>query len=136
MKFKTKFLKEFVLLTAVAVIVPILFKIFEDRATAGLVAGALFVGVPAGLLWDYYYKYGKTDPWWYLALGQFLFLFAVPILAVRLYYGAMSFDQSTIFGFSISDYHRIARNSFLLAWVGAAFGFGREWLRNRRKQPK
>lgn len=93
----------------------LIFKFIEEKKTASVVAGALFVLMPIVLMW-WQYQSNKFQPrYWWLGVGVFFVLFALPILMSRLIFWELSFEEILIFGFIPGRlWHQLANNAYLL----------------------
>lgn len=120
---------ETLILVMVIPAVILLFRLIPDRKTASVFAGALFVGVPAALsLWRWCRTPRPYKTWW-LSIAQFWFVFAVPILAMRLLNWEAEFDSLSWMGLGGREWHQYANKSFILMLLGVLLSDVLQWKR-------
>lgn len=91
-----RFLIYFVLEVLVIGSVILIFRIVEDRQLAASIAGVLFIFVPLLILFKEVLKH-RSRNWLFLSGHvQFLILFAIPIMSLRLFYWGQPFSDLSL----------------------------------------
>lgn len=121
-----------VLLLANTGLVLLLFKVFESRETAGLVAGALFLATGgfvtvAEYLWGR--RMGSVALW---AALVFLVCAAIPIMGLRLAHPGAEFSELSLLGVAGPVFHKISSWLFFAMLAGVVV----EGLRDFRSGKK
>lgn len=118
---------ETLLLLVLIPLVVMIFRVIPDRKTASVVAGALFVLVPLiVILWRRRLRPRPLMLWW-VAVGQFWLIFAIPILGVRLANWDVEFAQLTWWGLSGTEWHQWSSWSFFAMLLGLLISEGWQW---------
>lgn len=112
---------------AVIPAVILIFKLNEDRQVAALQAGLLFIIIPSGILLR---EMRKKEKSWLLIAGQaqFLLLFALPIMGLRLFNWGVPFSELTLLGLSGQKIHSLSNGGYILMLVLTLAG----WWRSRK----
>jgi len=106
----------------VVVAVMLIFKLIQDRQTAALVAGSLFLLSPMIALT---LEWRANQSWRSIAAAGAILFFvgaAVPIFGLRIANWGEPFDQLSLFGISGQVWHKASNGLFLLMLVGQAWG--------------
>jgi hypothetical protein len=93
------------------------FKIIPDRQWAAFWAGMLFLVSPLLVAVDQFRRAKFRERLFFVGVLQFLLLFAVPILGLRLMNWGESFDQLSIFGLSGIILHKLSSKSYIIMMV-------------------
>lgn len=111
---------EMVVLALTVPLVMLTFRLIPDRKIAATVAGILFVLGPILMVRSH-----RRLPWrpgpdrlWWAAVAQFVLLFAIPILGLRLLFWETPFEELRFFGVPGPQWHRLANTSYLIMAVG------------------
>lgn len=104
----------------VIIVVTMIFKLVVDRQIAATIAGFLFVILPLVLMGWEIKKYGFEKKIWFAATLQFLILFAIPIISLRLFNWNVPFEQLSLFGLSGPFLHEWSSRSYLV-WMIITF---------------
>jgi hypothetical protein len=103
----------------VAVIIGVLasFKLIENIQLAALVAGSLFILSTLGILaWEVRFNgYQRRVTFW--GLVAFLFLSALPIMGLRLYFWGVPWAEVSFFGLTGPFLHQASNHLFLVLMV-------------------
>lgn len=111
----------FLLLQAFVIIaVTMIFKSITDRQIAATVAGTLFIIIPVGLMfWEF--KANKfNNKIWFAGALQFLILFALPIMGLRLLNWNVPFEYLSFLGIKGPALHEWSSRSYLV-WMIITF---------------
>lgn len=128
------FALDMVVLALTVPLVMLTFRLIPDRKLAATLAGVLFVLGPIAMIWSHRrlpWRVGIDGLWW-VAVAQFVLLFAIPILGIRLLFWSTPFEELRFFGVPGPQWHRLANTSYLAMAVGVlAAGLWR-WRQNSR----
>ncbi|MNK06267.1 hypothetical protein D3C87_241600 [compost metagenome] len=97
-------------------LVMVIFRTIDDRKIAATVAGALFVGLPLGLMIYEKMTAGFAEKIWYAGTLQFWVLFALPILGLRIFNWGTEFSELTFLGIPGPFLHQWSSKSYMV-WM-------------------
>jgi hypothetical protein len=116
-------------------IVVLIFKLVEDRRTAGVMAGSLFVTLGLWIFFEGLRDRGFRRSLTFYAGAVHLFVGSLPVLLTRLLFSGEHFINLKILGFSGPTFHRVSTVIYLGLILFTIFDFVREWRRNPARQP-
>lgn len=116
-------------LQIIAVVVAIFsFQMFPIK-TAGIIAGSCFVAVAIySVIWSYR-KRGFLSISMYIWV-LFLLFFAIPMFAVRFYYGDLPISEISIGSVSFTSIHKASERVYTFAFLASVIDY---WRAKRRK---
>lgn len=109
-----RFLAYLAVQALVIVTVVFIFKLNSDVKIASVQAGTLFVLLPLVLGIFEYKKSAASRVSFFVGLAQFWFLFALPILGLRLFNWETPFNDLSFLGVPGATLHQFANHSFML----------------------
>lgn len=98
-----------------------IFRMIPDRKIAGLVAGSFFVEVAAVMIWSEVLWGRGAQSWLLRTAVLFLCVSALPVLALRLFYWEIPFDDIQILGITGRQIHQASNWTYLLMGVAALY---------------
>lgn len=113
------------------ILIPVVLFLFQtnpDRKMAATQAGVLFVGVPLLMVLREVLKMKSKEKIWFLGHLQFLMLFAIPILGLRLLNWNADFSSLSVLGVSGPSLHRWSNLSFMLMMASNLW----TWYRSKK----
>lgn len=113
------------------ILIPVVMFLFQtnpDRKMAATQAGVLFVGVPLMMVLREVLKMKSKEKIWFLGHLQFLMLFAIPILGLRLLNWNADFSSLSVLGVSGQGLHRWSNLSFMLMMASNLW----TWYRSKK----
>ncbi|MFN7727840.1 MAG: hypothetical protein ACK5P7_01655 [Bdellovibrio sp.] len=117
----------------VVVAVIMIFKVIEDRALAGTIAGMTFL-ISTALVLVLEWIHVKRLTWTIAGGAIFMALSVLPILIIRSATWGTPFDQAEFLGIRGAWLHKISNYVFLLFLVGIFISLQKERIRLLRRQ--
>lgn len=112
--------------------VTLIFRFSEDKKTASVQAGFLFVLLPIFLLNFEVLRYGFLSKLWLAGVMQFWLFFALPILSLRLLHWEDDFANLSMMGVSGPTLHFWSSKSYLLMMLITLWN---AWRSHKNKKP-
>ena len=115
-------------------IIILIFKFIEDRKTAALLAGSLFILICVGTFWWEGRERKFQAKFFWVGGLQFFILFAVPIFLLRLTHWDLPFGEIAVGPIRAADLHMLSNKSYMLWMLTTVFESYRSVLRTKNKK--
>lgn len=115
-----------------------IFKLVPEKRMAALMAGFVFIGIPAFLMFRRFqqpFQVRLAHQLWWLGVGVFWAVFAIPMMALRLWHWTLPFEEISWLGLPGPVWHQLSNKAFMAMMVLAVVAHLIEFRGDKKKKP-